>query len=291
MEVTDLVVLLVVILFFFFIYIPNKKFKVVSYKVYADNIPESFHRCRFVLLSDLHNNIFGKDNSILIEAIRLQNPDYIVIAGDMLVGNVSHDYKIAIDLIGALAKDYIIYYGNGNHEHRLSLNIETKDTIYNPFVQELEKLGVRLLVNEREFIKRGNSTISITGLQIDADFYKKKGRPIMDSDYLEKCIGVNNPNLYQILIAHNPVYFKEYKRWGANLVLAGHLHGGIIRIPGIGGLISPQYKFFPKYDGGIFNEEKSTMIISRGLGMHTLKIRLFNKPELVVFELKKNNIN
>ena len=107
----------------------------------------------------------------------------------------------------------------------------------------------------------------------------------MEDEYLKETLGEHKEGVYQILLAHNPEYFEEYAAWGADLVLSGHVHGGIMRLPLLGGVISPKLVLFPKYDGGRFYEKDSTMILSRGLGMHTLPIRIFNPAELVVIHL------
>ena len=86
-------------------------------------------------------------------------------------------------------------------------------------------------------------------------------------------------------MAHNPDYFEEYAAWGADLVLSGHVHGGMMRLPILGGVVSPAFKLFPKYDGGLFQQGKSTMILSRGLGMHTIPIRIFNPGELILLKI------
>ena len=91
---------------------------------------------------------------------------------------------------------------------------------------------------------------------------------------------------YEILLAHNPVYFDAYKKWGADLVLSGHLHGGIIRLPGIGGLITPQAIPFPKYSGEMTTEGEQTIIVSRGLGTHTINLRFLNEAEMIVIHLR-----
>ena len=108
----------------------------------------------------------------------------------------------------------------------------------------------------------------------------------MEQGHLEKHIGKANAQFCNILIAHNPEYFKEYADWGADFVLSGHVHGGIMRLPLLGGVISPSYKLFPKYDGGVFREGKSTMLLGRGMGSHTLPFRFFNPAELLVVTLK-----
>ena len=95
---------------------------------------------------------------------------------------------------------------------------------------------------------------------------------------------------YNIVIAHNPDYFDDYVEYNADLVLSGHIHGGIIAIPGIGGVISPQLRLFPKYDSGMFTRGNTTMIVSRGIGWHSIPIRIFNKAEIVSVTIHKNYI-
>ena len=108
----------------------------------------------------------------------------------------------------------------------------------------------------------------------------------MDPEYLKTLLGQPSEENYTILIAHNPDYFPKYAEWGADLVLAGHVHGGMVRVPFWGkGVVSPNVRLFPKYDGGEFTIGKSRMLLSRGLGMHTIPIRLFNPGEILEVEL------
>ena len=100
--------------------------------------------------------------------------------------------------------------------------------------------------------------------------------------------GIPDPEVFHILLAHNPVYFDTYAAWGADLTLSGHLHGGIIRIPGIGGLITPQAQLFPKYDRGLISVNGKYMVVSAGLGEHTVPIRIFNPPQLILITVEGN---
>jgi len=109
----------------------------------------------------------------------------------------------------------------------------------------------------------------------------------MDENYLEQLLGEADEEAYQILLAHNPAYFENYAAWGADLSLAGHVHGGIVRIPFLNkGVLSPSIQLFPKYDGGIYSIEKKTMLVSCGLGSHTIPFRLFNPGELWVLDFE-----
>ncbi len=109
----------------------------------------------------------------------------------------------------------------------------------------------------------------------------------MKADYLPKILGEPRTDACQILIAHNPLYFEEYAAWGADVVVSGHVHGGIMRLPVLGGVLSPNLSLFPKYDGGRFELGRAVMILSRGIGTHTIPLRIFNPAELVVLDFKK----
>ena len=103
---------------------------------------------------------------------------------------------------------------------------------------------------------------------------------------MKKRLGKADKDAFSLLLAHNPVWFEDYAAWGADLTLSGHVHGGVVRLPFLGGVLSTSFRLFPKYDGGYFTKEGKHMIISRGLGAHTIPLRLFNPAELVVIELE-----
>ena len=120
------------------------------------------------------------------------------------------------------------------------------------------------------------------------EYFEKFNRYVFEESQIEDALGKceQAPGLYNILLAHNPVYFKQYAAWGADLTLSGHLHGGIIRLPFIGGVITPQAKLFPKYDRGIFEKDGKYLVVSAGLGEHTVPVRIFNPPQLICIEIK-----
>ena len=113
----------------------------------------------------------------------------------------------------------------------------------------------------------------------------------MKKEYLDELLPEQRTDCFQILLAHNPDYFPEYAAWGADLVLSGHLHGGVARLPLLGGVVSPRLHFFPRYDGGKFTHGNSVMIVSRGLGMHTIPFRFNNPGELVEITIRKRKNN
>ncbi len=238
---------------------------------------------RVVLLSDLHGKSFGRDNEKLLSAIGRVNPDMIWIAGDMYTSSRDGDTQTARGLISALSRRYPVYYANGNHEQKTRLSPEDFGDMYQDFAGEIERLGVRHLVNERVYLPEFN--MEICGAEIGFEYYGKFNKKKMEPAYLTQLLGKPDPARTTVLLAHNPDFFEAYAQWGADLTVSGHIHGGLMRVPFLGGAISPSLKLFPRYDGGEFREGEAVMILGRGLGTHTLPIRIFNPGELVVIEL------
>ena len=237
-----------------------------------------------VVLADLHNKRYGNENERLLQAIDEIRPDMILIAGDILTAKPKASLETAVDLLTKLSGKYPIYYGNGNHEHRLKLYPENYGDMAERYEEALQKIGIRRLVNEHTVLEE--SGICIYGSEIDKLYYKRFGIQPMDPEYLKSLLGQPSAEKYTILIAHNPDYFPKYADWGADLVLAGHVHGGMVRVPIWGkGVVSPNVRLFPKYDGGEFTLGKTRMLLSRGLGMHTIPIRLFNPGEVLEVDL------
>lgn len=256
------------------------RFVTVEYEVESDKVTRP---CKFILLSDLHNKSYGKDHKKLIDKIGSISPDAILVAGDMLTAAKGQTPEVTLSLMRQLSPRYKIYYGMGNHEHKMKLYPEQYGTIYDDFVAELSKMGIEPLVNENTYLPEYN--VAVCGALIDRCFFKKFMKYPMDKHYLSKILGEPRVNACQILIAHTPQYFEEYTAWGADLVVSGHVHGGIMKLPILGGVLSPNMTLFPKYDGGKFVRGKTAMILSRGLGTHTIPVRVFNPGELVVITL------
>lgn len=284
-DMADILIMLfvavVVILLWVMIYDSNR-FVLKQHRVTDKRIRK---KVRAVVLADLHNKRYGKENERLLEAIKAQEPDFILIAGDLLNAMPQKSIEPAIQILTALARDYPIYYGNGNHEYRLKLYPEKYGNMAKEYGQALEELGIKPLVNSHAVL--AESGLAIYGAEIDREFFKRFRVPNMPADYMSKILGQAQEELYTVLLAHNPDYFPQYAAWGADLVLAGHVHGGVARVPILDrGVISPGLWLFPKYDGGIYQEGKSTMVLSRGLGMHTIHVRLFNPAELWVVDFE-----
>lgn len=259
----------------------SNRFVTVTYDIKSDKITKP---CRLVLLADLHNKSFGKGNKRLLTAIDEVSPDGILVAGDMLTAIRGADYSHALALMEKLSAKYRVYYGMGNHEYRLGLYPDDYPGMYEGYMSGLKGAGIEPLINGTAYLPECN--IAVCGAQIDRAFYRHFRRKSMETTYLPKLLGTPDRNMFQLLIAHNPVYFDAYAEWGADLVVSGHVHGGIVRLPVFGGVLSPAITLFPKYDGGMFTENESTMILSRGLSSHTPPVRIFNPGELIVIDLK-----
>ncbi len=258
----------------------SNRFVTVPYEIVSDKVTKP---CRFVLLADLHNKSFGRDHERLIGEIDRIAPDAVLVAGDMLTAVRGQSCEPALSLMRQLAARYRIYYGMGNHEYRLKLYPEQYGDIYEAYVSALSAAGIEPLINENTYLPEYN--IAVCGSMIDRRYYKRFRKRPMGVDYLTKLLGEPREDACQILIAHTPQYFEEYADWGADVVVSGHVHGGVVRLPVLGGVLSPNMTFFPKYDGGRFERGGTTMILSRGLSSHTPPVRLFNPGELPVITL------
>ena len=268
-------------------------FRVTHYTIESQKFKGFSRDLNLIFLSDLHNRVYGEKNEPLLQAIRNEKPDLILIGGDMLVGKEDASYDIALDFTSQLPEIAPVLYATGNHEQRMREKPEIYQAAYADYRQQLKDRGVLFLENGSCRIEAGTVLLEISGVELPSASYKKlKKLPIQASDiaeYLHKnSVSVTEDSVYRILLAHNPAYMNAYKGWGADLILSGHLHGGVMRLPGIGGVITPQAFLFPKYSGEMTKEGEQTIIVSRGLGTHTINIRLFNQPEVVSICLKRS---
>lgn len=247
-------------------------------------LPNLSRECRFVLISDLHNKVYGNQNDKVIASIQKINPDFIILAGDLVTSQVSEDMTPGIELVNRLSRKYRIYYGLGNHESKMQREQERFGGKYDTLMQAVSDKNVKVLQNESVDLPEYN--IRLTGLDLAPEYFAHFRITKMREGYLQKTLPGCDETKCNLLIAHNPDYFEEYAGWGAQLVLSGHVHGGIMRLPVLGGVIAPSYKLFPRYDGGIFHSGGSVMLLGRGMGSHTIPLRFFNPAELYEVVLK-----
>ena len=250
-----------------------KKIDIIRYEFKDKKIDKNI---KIMFLSDLHNRDIINE---LLSIINNENPDIIIMGGDMVnqdLNDTENYYKLCKKLTGRT-----VYYVLGNHEFRF------EDDDLHKYMERITNYNVEIINNHSVKLSKN---IALHGFSSDIDCYKKFYRRGLTSEYIKEVMGEFDKNKYNILIAHNPLEFESYKGTNSDLVLTGHVHGGLIDLPLVGGLFSPDYTLFPKYYKGTYNYKNMTMIVSRGLGLSKrIPIRLFNNPEVVIINLIKND--
>ncbi len=270
------------------IYKESKEFCITFYDYSSEKI--LMDEYKLVFLSDLHSKVFPYENQPLLDAIEEMKPDAVVFAGDMVnaSGKIPLDYEPTLEFIKKLSAKYPIYYGIGNHEEKLKRSTHLSKTNFEHYTDALSKLGVHIMENEVAHISQAG--IDIYGLILEHKYYKKGITRHIPKEYMESSLGKVNKERYSILLAHNPDQFPGYAEWKPDLVLSGHIHGGIVQLPIVGGVVSPQWKLFPKYDAGEFHAKETIMILSRGIGSHTIPLRIWNRAEIVCIRIRKKEV-
>ena len=255
----------------------NIALEVNEYEIVSDRIPEAFTGFRIAQVSDLHNKDFGEGYGQLLTLLSEINPDIIVVTGD-LIDSRHTDLDIALEFAWQAGKIARVYYVSGNHEARVPE--------YEDLKNGLVKAGVVILENQKIQITREGESITLMGID-DPSFledYLFGDSETVARQAIEDL--QNESDGYTILLSHRPELFDLYVDTGMDLVFSGHAHGGQFRLPLVGGLVAPNQGFFPKYDAGQFNEENTTMIVSRGVGNSIIPIRFNNRPEIVLVTLR-----
>lgn len=271
-----LIILLIILIMYFRSEYEKNNFVLMKYKFESDKIKTAK---KFIFISDLHDKQFGKDNEKLIEAIEECKPDFIVIGGDMMVTKGLVDLKPSLLFCEKISKKYKVYYANGNHE--LRMKNEKYGDLYSVLNKAVKEMGIYRLEDSCEKIEE----ICIYGLDIDKKYYKKLDNAEFDNTYIEEKLGSVSKDKFNILLAHSPLFLNAYAKWGADLVLSGHFHGGTVRVWKDIGLMTPQIHFFSDMVHGLKKKDATNLIISSGLGTHSINIRLNDRAELILIEL------
>ena len=274
------IILIAVIIFIVcFSYFENNSIVISKYDIKSETLPEAFNNFKIVQISDLHNKVFYKDNNTLVDKIKSQKPDIIVITGD-LVDRQKYNEEIAISFIDKIKSIAPIYYVNGNHEGWAGK--------FESLEKKLKESGVFVLRNESVLYEKGKEKIQVSGIDdpVLSTFGRFKG---YSTEYIIKneLLQVKDKKYFKILLSHRPEFFDLYVHNNIDVVFTGHAHGGQIIIPFIGGIFSPNQGFLPKYYKGIYTKDKTTMVLSRGLGNSIAPQRIFNRPEIVSVTLKR----
>ena len=264
-----------------------RDFRVTKYRICSQKLNGIKREKKIIFLSDLHNRMYGEENERLLESIRNQHPDLILIGGDMLVRKDGNFYDKTVHFLAKLPGICPVYCANGNHEQKLKELPDKYEQSYEEYKKALTASGIHMLENASETVKLDEVPVKLSGLEIPLGAYARFGKKELSLKEITDRIGEHGDD-YQILLAHHPGYMKEYLAYGADLILGGHYHGCLVQLPGIGGVISTNFTLFPKYSGGIYQEGEQTAVVSRGLGTHSVPLRLWNWPELIVLELSGN---
>lgn len=251
--------------------------KVQNYSVETDKINSHI---RIALITDLHSCKYGKDEIKLIKKIDKQKPDIILLSGDIFDHRVPDDNTEAF--LKGVSEKYPCYYVTGNHEYR------SGEAAFAEKMKILEKYSVIRLSGEAVTTEINSEKLNLCGvddpLSLDYPFENTKTY----REQLDSIKGVEKNGNYTILLSHRPELMPVYSEYDFDMVLAGHAHGGQWRIPFIlNGLVAPNQGFFPDYAGGIYEENGTKMIVSRGLAKETTIVpRFYNRPEVVIIDLK-----
>ena len=260
-----------------FVYWSNTSLQVTRTEAVLPDLPAGFDGCRVVVLGDLHTASFGPDNETLLEAVRQQDPAYLFLVGDLLDCHRAVPDGYVETVAGSLAAIAPTYYVTGNHEWALGDVPALKET--------LKDAGVTVLSNTFLPLTQNGDALLLAGID-DPNGYADQKSPETVAQEAE----ATGEDPFWILLAHRNDFFPEtYSRLGADLVISGHGHGGLVRLPFTDGLISTDHSLFPSYTAGLYEKNGSTLFVTRGLGNSGWTLRLFNRPEVAVLTLHRGN--
>lgn len=246
---------------------------------YDIEVPEALSGLRILFISDLHCNPLICNNVHVMQRFKEETPDVILLAGDMISKYGKKENRRVPAFLKELTKIAPVVYGMGNHEEVLRTNFPEQ---FKEYRQQVEAMGIFFPDNEVVSLVLQGKNVDFAGLTLKHEYYYKRKRQALPTEAIELPI-MSDPDR-TILLAHFPDHFPSYTKF-ASLVFSGHNHGGIIRLPFVGGIISPQL-YWPPYTRGCYTKEDSTMVVSAGIGSHSLPARLFNRVEYCIINTK-----
>ncbi len=253
----------------------NTSLEVDRFDPAFSDLPAGFDGCRIVVLSDLHGAEFGEDNADLFETVAEQAPEYIFYLGDLEDKYRGPEPGFAETVAAGLSAIAPTYYVTGNHEWAIGDVPELKE--------RLEVQGVTVLSNSFVTLERNGDTVVLAGIDDPNGYADQKPPETVAAEVYAAC---GDP--FWMLLAHRNDHFEaQYSLLGADLVLSGHGHGGIIRLPFTDGLLSTDRTLFPSYTAGLYEANGSALFVTRGLGNSGPSFRLFNRPEVAVVTLHR----
>lgn len=256
-------------------WVGNKTVGAQQIRVRSTDLPEAFDGLRIAQISDLHGQVFGPENQWLMDLLWENEPDLIAVTGD-LAEDPEHLSALP-SFLKRLVQIAPVYYVTGNHEW--SMSRKTREE----FFDILGSCGVVRLENEYRLLEKGGQTIVLAGVDDPNGPLEQKTPRRLVSE-----IRSEHPDAFVLMLSHRNDQMELWKELGVQLVLTGHAHGGVIRLPGIGGLLGTHYELFPDYTDGLYREDGTNMVVSRGLGeSKRVPIRVFNRPQVPIIVLKK----
>lgn len=265
------VIIFLLLLFIWLMYDSSANLQVSRYEAASEKLPESFDGFTIVQLSDLHGAQFGSDGTALAKKVRELEPDMIALTGDFVTDE--GDLDAVRQLVSELSEICPVYFVSGNHEFGSGLAQKVR--------QIMTDAGVKYLSNEFVSIDRGEDSIILGGVEDPLAY-----TDMIDPPELARRMNEADPAAFKVLLGHRNYWMEEYPDLPVDLILSGHAHGGLVRIPGVGGVIGTDRSLFPDYDAGEYDNGAYTLIVSRGLGNSVPVPRLLNRPEIVVVTLR-----
>lgn len=272
------IILLIILGISSYLYWGNNAIETTHYSYTSEKIPEAFNGFTVVQVSDLHNKEF---NGKLTSKIEEENPDIIVVTGDVIDRNRT-DLSIAQDFLEEAVSMAPVYFVSGNHE--------VASNKYPELQEILDDVGVINLDNASHILTENNEQINLIGLAdpltlLYEDVEEEGSQDLVLQNELAQVLSEDSSE-FHLLLSHRAELMDVYAESNIDLVLTGHAHGGQIRVPIVGGLFAPTQGFLPEYTSGEYVQNNTTMIVSRGLGNSIFPFRINNRPELVVVTLE-----
>lgn len=236
-------------------------------------LPAAFSGFRIVELADLHGREFGLGNAVLLQAVQELSPDLIAIDGDLV--DERTDLSMLAPLLDGLCQIAPVYYVTGNHEWARR---DTQDVL-----RLLEAHGVTVLANEYRVLRRGDAKLIVAGVHDPNGPADQKTPAALVAEIRAQ----EGSDAYILMLSHRNDRISMWAELGVPLVLAGHCHGGVVRLPFLGGIFGSGRTLLPKYSAGLYRQAATFLFVSRGLGNTRAILRLFNRPHLPVILLQK----
>ncbi len=260
-----------------FVYWQNFTLQVEPVELFFESLPPQFDGLRVAELSDLHGRSFGKNNVRLLRTLQKARPDMICICGDLF--DEKTDLTMLEPLLTGLTDIAPVYYVTGNHEWQVK-NLRE-------ILQKMRAWGVTVLENEGRVLSRGGAEMVVAGVHDPCGPYDMKTPAALVRE-LRSAQG----NDFILMLSHRNDELAMWSQLGVQLVLSGHCHGGVVRLPFVGGVFGTRRELFPEYDAGVYRQDGTTLFVSRGLGYTNVHFRLFNRPHVPIMILKSGkNVN